>query len=198
MSDIAYARSPLQTTQLGDRYSPTQQMGDRYSPTQTKGYDRGSYAAAGQESPCMRKGSSPNNTKWATRKTGNESIVITEQTTAKITTPAVQGQTTHTREVSETIKDEKCVKPSSDCDDKKSTGCGNGVYAIGFIVLFIFIFIIIFAGFSFCRPQCVTQNSCDDGNNNGELDNWRAGIYAFIGALIFVILIGAIFWGMSS
>lgn len=141
----------------------------------------------GSESPVMRKSPS----RWANRGTddGETTVVMTP----------MSGKVEHTQKVTETIEDKTVVAIGDKKGQQKTGGdsYGYGMYAIGFIVLFIIIFLIVLAAFYFARPECVTRESCDSGNDDRELDFWRAGIYAFIIAIIFVIIIAALVYSCS-
>jgi hypothetical protein len=142
---------------------------DRYSPRLSK-----SPYTTGGESPTMRKSPS---TKWSERVDGGVTVAVSTPLDAKAE---------HVHKVTETVEDKTVVKADG---HHKGSG-GYGMYAIGFIVLFIFIFIIVLAAFFFARPEFVTCQSSDSGSSDDrELDFWKAGIFAFIIAIIFVILV---------
>ena len=149
----------------------------------------------GSDSPVLQR-KTPN--KWGNRQSDVETVAI-------LGSPVV-GKSVHEHTIKETVEDKTSISVGSSSggggkhgsSHHESSGYGYGMYAIGFIVLFIIIFLIVLAALYFARPECVTTESCDSGNKDGELDFWKAGICAFIIAIIFVIIIAALCYACSG
>ncbi|CAK7994936.1 Hypothetical protein POVR1_LOCUS454 [uncultured virus] len=155
------------------------------------GQTKSSYG--GSDSPVARKTPS----KWGNRPSTEETVVL-------LGASPVVGKSVHEHKIKEIVEDKTSItvgvgsvgkQSSSGCDNN---GYGYGMYAIGFIILFIIIFLIVLAAFYFARPDCVTTKSCDSDNDDQELDFWKAGIFAFIIAIIFVIIIAALCYACSG
>lgn len=152
----------------------------------------------GSDSPVQRKSPS----KWGNRQTGDESIAAFES--------PIIGKTVHEHKITEKIEDKTSISVGTTSSsgstgkgcDNNSNKYGYGVYAIGFIVLFIIIFLIVLAALYFGNAECVSKDSRDCGTDNGkddyEVDFWKAGIFAFIIAIIIVILIAGLCYACSS
>lgn len=109
----------------------------------------------------------------------------------------------------ETYKDELKVsvsesgtKSHNDCHEHEEHGhhhekkgkehheekSGGTFFAIVLFIIFVVILFAVLGGLWYCKPECVT-NECDDGSK--EFNVLTAALYAFIVALVFIILIGA-------
>lgn len=84
-----------------------------------------------------------------------------------------------------------CPQPVEKCNDS-SWGC---MWVVWIILIFIIILIIVMAIFWAVKPNFVTRECEDTGDNGGcEVDLARAALYAFV-ITFFLVLIGcAIFW----
>lgn len=99
-------------------------------------------------------------------------------------------------------KEKDCVKKHDNKkhddkkhDDKKhkKSGCSGSTFAIILFVIFIIILFIALGGFWYCQPDFCS------GETDGEkgFSFAAAGLYAFLIALFFVIVIGAAWYACS-
>lgn len=85
-----------------------------------------------------------------------------------------------------------CPPVQDKCANDSSWGC---MWVVWIILIFIIILIIVMAIFWAVKPNFVTRECEDTGDNGGcEVDLARAALYAFV-ITFFLVLIGcAIFW----
>ena len=75
----------------------------------------------------------------------------------------------------------------------KKSGCSGSTFAIILFVIFIIILFVALGGFWYSQPDCCSS----DTDNGRDFSFAAAGLYAFLIALIFVIIIGAAWYACS-
>ena len=117
-----------------------------------------------------------------------------EKTVMDVDTPSVSAHAESKKIVKESVKEEADCEPVKDkCDEKRHTGYGR--HALGLIVLFIIVLLLVFGGFFFMKPSWA---SCrNDQTDEDELDFWKVALYAIIITIVIVILIALIYWAIS-
>ena len=89
---------------------------------------------------------------------------------------------------------EHCEKKAVKTEKKeKKSRCSNTGFGIILFVIFIIILFIVIGGLWYVQPDCV----CGGSGSDREFSLASAGLYAFIIALFFILIIGAAWWACS-